>query len=168
MNWWQILLVVLAANWLIPGVLCWGYVLWLWKISHDIKFMGWKKVSFIPIAAWKLISKKSWYAKLWNAWKGTGLFMNIIYEDDPGTRDDAFVLKTIIHETRHSWQWVVLGGSFVIVYFGDCGFIYLFQQNKHPYLDNILERDARRAAKERVDIPREQWIDGPNDRWPWW
>ena len=40
--------------------------------------------------------------------------------------------------------------------------------NKHPYLDCWAERMARKKAGQLVNVPFDQWSQGPKDLWPWW
>ena len=39
---------------------------------------------------------------------------------------------------------------------------------KHAHFDHPMERWARRYAGQPITRPKNQWRDGPNDRWPWW
>ncbi len=63
---------------------------------------------------------------------------------------------------------MIFGIFFYLIYIGDSIFIFVFIKDKHSYIDNHLERNARSAAGQKVDIPRNEWIHGPYDRWPWW
>jgi hypothetical protein len=165
----MILLSIFAINWIAPFILSWAYALWLWKFSHDMEFKGWIRVGGIfPVAKFRLISKKSWYAKLWQDWYGMGFMGIVLYRDEPGIYDDAFVKMTLIHEPRHCLQGYILGLLFWILYVVDLLLIYFFIPARHPYLDNWFERDARRVSGDQVDFTPDQWPNGPNDRWPWW
>jgi len=136
----------ISANWYLPLIITWIYLLWLWKVSGDIKFEGWVRWRFIvPIARFRLISTKSWYAKLWKRFYGFGLFLAIIHRDEKGIYDDAWVEKTIVHEIRHVSVALILGLLMWISY----GLIFLTLKiftNKDAYRDNPYEIDARKAA----------------------
>lgn len=73
--------------------------------------------------------------------------------------------RTLVHEERHVLQQMVFGVFQPILYVLISLFIYAFVWNKHSYYDNLFERDARKAAGQRVDIPKSYW---KGDRWIWW
>jgi hypothetical protein len=101
----------------------------------------------------------------WQKWWGCSLpHTLILHWDIP----DKYIDGVISHEFDHEHKWENWGIFFTPAYWGATIFIWLFQKNKHAYLDNPFERSARKAAGELVDIPRERWMDGPNDRFPWW
>lgn len=149
--WYDYIGIGLILNWGVCIAISWLYVLWLLLISKDIKFEGWITVfRFIPVARFRLISRKSWYAKLWDKFYGFGgLFLAMIHRDEPGEFDNSYVEKTIVHELRHVFQVLALGTLFWITFgiFWIC--IKLFT-NKHPYIDNPYEIDARKYANEWV------------------
>jgi hypothetical protein len=115
-------------------------------VSGDIVFEGWiiwRRV--LPIARFRLVSTKSWYAKLWNKFYGFALFLAMIHRDTKGPYDDEFVEKTIVHESRHVLITVIFGLSSWLAY--GLNFVYLMLfTNKDPYMDNWFEKDARRIA----------------------
>lgn len=75
--------------------------------------------------------------------------------------------KKMRHEFRHVMQNYVFGVFFYPVYIIITCYIWLFRKDLHSYLDNPFERDARRFANQRVHVPKEDWPDGPADRFPW-
>lgn len=160
-----VLLVALAVNWLLPLFLCWSYLLVAWKIFEDLTFHSW----YGPFPIFKLDEQDLVppHARLWRDWGGVGLMGFAILRDRPGTWDDAWVARTKVHEGTHIWQWA-LGLLFYVSYLCHMAFIYLFQKNKHPYLDCWAERMARRRAGQQVDFTPAEWPDGKTDRWPWW
>ena len=162
MMMWALLL--LAANWLVPAVLCWAYATLCFLIGD------WAHVGrYGPFIKFRLsYNMKKWDDRIWKDWGGVGLFGYMVYRDEVGPQDDAWAARTIVHEGTHCWQWLWLGSLFYVTYVGHMVFIYLFQKNKHPYLDCWAERMARRRAGQLVDVPKEQWPDGPEDRNPWW
>lgn len=56
--------------------------------------------------------------------------------------------RLIAHELRHFWQARILGVLMPLAY-GACSLLAL-AQGKHPYTDNLLEVDARKAAAAAV------------------
>lgn len=136
-----------VGGYIIFGTISWAYTLWLWLLSKDISFEGWVFWrGFIPIARFRLISKKSWFAKAWANWYGHALLGVIIHRDEQGTFDDNHVEKTIIHELRHNQQQLILGFMFYILY----GIDYLL----HGYYDVWFEKDARAAEEVWVSQGR--------------
>lgn len=136
----------IAANWYLFAAGSWLFVLWLWKVSGDIKFEGWVRWLFIvPVARFRLISTKSWYARLWKKFYGLSLFLMMIHRDEKGDYDDEWVEKTIVHEMRHILVFLI-GGLLVFIGYG---LIFVFLKlftRKDPYYDHPYEVDARRAA----------------------
>jgi len=76
--------------------------------------------------------------------------------------------RTVLHERQHAVQNFYGGIFHWMLYLGHSVFIFIFQKDKHAYADNWFERDARRAAGQKVDLTRDEWYWGPDDRWPWW
>jgi len=164
MTWWMWLLVAVAINWGLPALISWAYGVYGW-MTGDFVPAGRYKVFIIFRLAYKM---HKWHDRLWRDWGGVGLFLMMVIRDQEGPADDAWVARTIVHEGEHGIHWLWLGSLFYVAYLGHSLFIYLFQKEKHAYLDNWSERLARKAAGQLVDIPKEQWPDGPKDRWPWW
>lgn len=121
----------------------WAYCLWLWKISGDIAFEGWVFWKFIPLARFRLISKRSWYARAWARFYGFALFTTIIHRDQIGEWDDAHVEVTLVHEVRHCQQNIILGCLHWVLYVLDFARLFIFTKHS-PYYENWFERDARR------------------------
>jgi hypothetical protein len=158
------LILGLAANWLIPFWLCWSYATVSYLVG-DFVHTG----RYGPFIKFRLSYKmRKWHDRMWQDWGGVGLFLFMVYRDEVGPEDSAEVARTIVHEGTHCWHWLWLGSLFYVAYAGHMAFIYFFQKDKHPYLDCWSERLARRHAGQLVDVPKEQWPDGPKDRWPWW
>lgn len=76
--------------------------------------------------------------------------------------------RIFLHEQEHCFQQYKYGVFFLILYVLESLRIFFFDRSKHSYLDNRFEREARAAAGQRVDIPREEWPQGPSDYWIWW
>jgi len=158
---------ILGFIWLLPAtILVWlFYISWGWGFGF-IKWSGWH--SFL-IAEFLLVNKDSWYARLWRDWAGWSGPCVIIIKDLPGGFDDPWVERTRAHEgDGHGVQQFIFGPLFYPVYILVAVFMWFFFHDKHAYLDHPFERHARKAAGQQVDIPRHQWMHGPNDRWPWW
>ena len=102
-------------------------------------------------------------SKLWSSWSGVSGGNFIVYRND--FKDHSTVNA---HERRHSEQVFTFGIFQPISYIIHMIFIFFFQKDKHPYIDCVWERDARREAGQKVDIPKEEWYWGSDDRWPWW
>jgi len=161
--------VLLLANWLIPLILSWLYVLFAW-IPGWIHFYG-----YVGGLTWAFDLQDetidNWYTRAWAGWAGFGAMSVILLRDRP-SQDERYG-TTIAHEKRHSMQIWTLGLLQPILYI-TCS-IFLFITAKmgmtphiHPYLDNPFELDARHAAGQKVDIPPDEWPRGPKDHWPWW
>jgi hypothetical protein len=164
-------LIILGVLWLLPITI----LVWLFYILpltlRDIEYIG--QPSFM-VFHFQLISKRSWYARLWRDWLGWSGPCVIIARnpDNLFTPVKASMAKIIIHETRHCYQQFVFGPLFYPAYILCSIVLWMlgkFTSRKiHAYLDNPFERDARRAANQQVNIPPEQWPQGSNDMWPWW
>ncbi len=165
------LLYLLGFLWLLPmTMLIWTFYILplLWK---DLKFVGW--ADFL-IPHFQVKSKKSWYARMWRDWWGWSgpcvIITADISEDLQGwslTLIKEIIQTTVKHELRHCKQQFVFGPLHYPLYFLSSVYLWLFRKDKHAYIDNPFEKDARKSAGQTVDIPREQW-GKPDDRWPWW
>ena len=155
--WW--IGIGVLINWGAMVIVSWAYVGWLWKVSGDVTFEGliyWH--GWLPIGRFRLISTKSWYAKLWAGWYGFSLGFNMIHRDVRGTRDDFFVEETIVHEARHAFQQLALGVLLWVIYGLDNLRIRLFTDGD-PYWDCWAERDARAATERWVEKGRPRIYD---------
>lgn len=124
--------------------------------------------SVLIAAEWEVDLMEPWHVKAWKDWGGVGLGLFMCYRDRIGKADDAWVARTIIHEGTHNIQTTALGLLKFVLDLVFMLFIFIFLKDKHPYLDNPFERQARRRAGQTVDIPRDQWPQGKDDRNPWW
>lgn len=105
----------------------------------------------------------SWMQKkFWNTWAGMSFYNFITYNNESYKNEMA-----VKHERRHSEQALTFNILFVPIYCFHVLWIYFFQKDKHSYYDCVFERDARKHAGQPVNIPRERWLWGPDDRWPW-
>ena len=151
------LMYVVVGVWL-AGPLFSGLYLGLLGLSgREIRFVGWYRWY---AARFELISTQSWYARQWLDWTGCGLFGFMITRNSSDT--------TLLHESRHCLQHLILGGWFYVFYGLNSVFIYLFLEDLHAYLDNWFERNARGYAQQPVFIPRAEWGAWSTNRWPWW
>jgi len=157
----MIVLWIFLGVWLALPVGSWVYILIL-KLAGDIEFVRWE---YWWASRWSLISQHSWYAKKWARWKGVGLWLAMIINDRDliGSR----LATCIRHEGRHSYIWFFLGGWGYVAYVAHSVFIFFFRPDQHTHIHNWFEIDARKFAGQRVEIPRSQWKDGPDDRVPW-
>lgn len=154
------LLSILGTIWLLPiTILAWMfYILPLWALGC-IRFDGY--AAFL-IPKFVLVNKYAWYTKMWRDWAGVSLPNAII------TKEDLDNETTMKHELRHCFQQWLFGPFHWLVYILSSVWLWVTNDEKHAYLDNVFERDARKAAGQLVDIPQNMWMHGPEDRWPWW
>jgi hypothetical protein len=157
---------ILGFVWVLPAtVLVWTfYILPAWGL-------GWLTYGGSPtfLVAMFVVAKQrreTWYTRAWRDWAGWSGPCVVLLKEDPAL-NDAY-RRTVAHELRHCAQQFALGLFFYPAYLFASLFVWLFLPGSHAYLDNPFERDARRAAGQQVDIPRAQWRQGPEDRWPWW
>lgn len=152
----RILALVLGNIWMLPNTVVSAVYLGLFWVCGQVRFRG--------IGRWSIqleVKKDSW---LWEHMKGGGW---------NGWASGAFITmkdyydKGIIHEERHVLQQMVFGVFQPVIYILASVFIWLVFRSKHSYYDNPFERDARKAAGQRVDIPK-TWWKSPDDRWAWW
>lgn len=99
--------------------------------------------------------------KLLAQWAGMNLAGAIWYNQAYADSE-----KTQKHERWHALQCYVLGIFMPALYFLCAAWIWLFQKDKHAYMDNPFERGARRAAGQPVEVDYKAWFG--EDRWPWW
>ena len=172
----------LGFLWLLPAtVLVWTfYVLPVWA-TGNIEFEEAKNF----VVVFKLKKRDSWYARLWKKWWGWSGPCVYIYRDTGHILEelsevnelyklyiDEQVSITKKHELRHCDQQFVFGPLHYPLYFICSAGIWIWatatNADKHSYLDNPFEKDARKHAGQMVNIPRAYWPDGKNDRNPWW
>jgi hypothetical protein len=147
-----------ALNWGGFYLVSWGYAAWLWRVSRDIRLEGWGWWGPLPVARFRLISRKSWYGRLWRRFYGAALLGVMIVRDERGAHDDVFVDSTLVHEMRHVQQAAVLGALQPLLYCAHM--LWLWGRRQDPYRDNWFERDAR-AAELRWELagrPRLPWF----------
>lgn len=151
-------------------------VVWLFYVLplmwRDLKFLGWVD---LYVAHFEVKSKHSWYAQQWKEWLGWSgpcvVVVRSIASEYPHLPSDEIAtidLRTLNHELRHAQQQFLFGPLHYPMYGLMSLWIFLFVKFRHAYLDNPFERDARKHAKQKVNIPPEQWPQGSKDRWPWW
>ena len=152
-------MIYLQWIWALP-ITVWGFL-----ITLPFLALGQLRVVRLNDLVLEMVSVEGrWYERTWmKKWAGFCTGAVIVYRHDYVGSE-----RTEKHERQHAKQCYWFGIFQPIAYFSHCLFIWFFQKNKHAYLDNWFERDARRAAGQPVDIPPEQWFEGPDDRWPWW
>lgn len=141
---WHWVLAGIAINWLGCFALSWAYcgaLVW----SGDIQLEGWIWWrGWFPVARFRLISRKSWFARAWERWYGHALLGSMIHRDEKGDFDDWLVDETIVHELRHNVQQLILGLLFYALY--GAQFVIQEARRKSGYRDNWFEVNARAAA----------------------
>lgn len=115
---------------------------------------------------WDINNKSPFFEKM-KGWYGFAAGCNIVVVDVPKKRDPIWYKGFLKHETAHVHQNYAWGVFFYPIYILISCYLWLFCRNKHAYLDNWFERQARAYAGQEVDIPKENWPEGA-DRWPWW
>lgn len=148
---------------IIPSFLAWVF----FCIPHWLKgtFESVKMRSDFSII-WDVANESKFFKEAMEGWYGFVIGCNIIIVDAPS--EDNNYEQYLDHETCHVYQNYLFGILFYPVYILVTCYLWLFRKDKHAYLDNFFERLARDYAGQDVDIPKENWSDGPNDRWPWW
>jgi len=164
-KWYWYIGRTLGILWALPATILTYvfYVLPMWLIFRDLVFVRWAQYG---VAEFILADKdlEKWYVRLWRDWGGWGGPGMFIWKGDRTT----LICTTRLHELCHVEQQFRWGIFFYPAYLLSSVFIWLFQRSRHAYLDNPFEREARKAAGQLVDIPRDQWPHGPRDHWPWW
>lgn len=170
---------VLGFVWLLPAtLLVWLFYVIPLLLTKQIKYNA-REDDFIW--SFELVDRDSWYGKMWSKWAGWSgpcvyIFKRYRSEDYPWLDEKVlkeYDEKTKIHEVRHCKQQFLFGIFHYPAYFLVSAWLTVsnlwkpYKNKKHVYLDNPFERDARRAAGQIVDVPRENWPDGPNDYNPW-
>lgn len=132
---------------------------------QEIKYEG-KASTFVWIFENPMSS--SWYDKKWRNWLGWAGPCVYIYRRSGITSNDKV---TKIHELHHCKQHSNWGIFMYPAYFINSAWILfsnLFRKNKqHAHLDNLFEKEARKAAGQTVKVPSYNWPQGPKDYNPW-
>ena len=156
---------IIKFIWLLPAtIVAWLVYILPLILTKQVKYIG----KYSPII-WKfrLTREETWYSEKWRDWYGWSGPCVILYRDELSIHDDKWVGLTLKHEGRHCEQQTWLGAFFYLAYGLNCLYIYLAKKDKHVYHDNWFEKDARRAAGQKVEITRDEWMHGPKDRIPW-
>lgn len=133
---------------------------WLLVLSGQAKYMG-ARFPFLEFAT----VPGSWFHNLFfeGKWAGSCLCGIILYHYKYQTSK-----PTLDHERRHAMQWMALGWTFPIFYFGHSILLWLFFPDRHSYFENWFEIDARKEAGQL----HEDFLKDPKvaigDRWIWW
>jgi len=161
---------LLGFIWCLPSTLLfWIFFCIPHWIAGTFESVEWRRNLAI---VWDVANDSKFFKKSMKGWYGFVGGANIISVDTPGKFEktpDTFkaYLQHLMHEMYHVFQNYVLGIFFYPVYIAIALFIRAFLKDKHAHHDHPMERMARKYAGQQIDIPREDWIDGPNDRWPW-
>lgn len=153
----EIAITIVAINWLGCLAFSWLYCGVL-VLTGDIRLEGWVWWRHLfPVARFRLVSRKSWFARAWARWYGHALLGCLIHRDEKGDFDDAYIEEVIVHELRHCVQQLVFGLTFYLLY--GLHFVLLSARRKNGYRDNWFERDARAAAFRWVEQGRQYIFD---------
>jgi hypothetical protein len=112
---------------------------------------GWYKYSgkFGDSLVWQVNIMKSpiWLLKRWLSWAGHTVGNVVVMKHDPNVD-----VVTLTHESKHVNQMMRLG-IFQPILYGLCYVgIKLGCPGSDPYFSNSFEIDARRAAKQVIDV----------------
>ena len=88
-----------------------------------------------------------WLNWLWKGWGGHAIGNVVVLRNQPGEKSTI-----LTHEQRHVEQCMRLGIFQPLVYVVNFLAIKLGCPDSHPYYDNPMEIDARRAAGQVVDV----------------
>lgn len=163
---------VLQFIWLLPAtLLVWlFYILPLWLIFKEIQYIGMTEFLVFEFEN-PINTRRSWYDQEWEKWAGCSGPCVYILKRHYGPGGHEFDDITRKHEVRHCIQQFWLGVFFYPAYGLAMAWTLISNiwssTEKHPYHDNPFERDARKAAGQKVNISREDWMDGPDDYCPW-
>lgn len=157
MDWYGWLLIAVAFNWVGAYAGSWLIYGWL-TLSGDIKLEGWIWWrGWFPVARFRLISTKSWFARLWDRWYGHAMFGGMIHRDEVGMHDDRWVETTIVHELQHNLQALCFGLLQGVAY--GIHYVWLEAHGQDGYWLNVMEVDARKAADRWVLLGRPRIFD---------
>lgn len=137
------------------------------SLFYIIPFLIMRQYRFVRRKGWVqefIVNDNTFSQKLWKGWSGWSCGNFIVYGSESSSNNE----KTQTHERRHSSQIFTFGIIQPISYIVHMIFIYFFQKDKHPYIDCVWERDARREAGQKVEFTKKEWYWGEDDRWPWW
>lgn len=155
------LFLIIGFIWVLPlSVLVW-FCLGLLKLFGQIDNVVFDESDYSFI--W-LLKEDSFVQKLAQGWFGCTLGSNLILVEDTY---DIGIGSKFKHEKIHLKQYYIFGVFFLIVYIVNSAWLYLFNKDKHCYYDNFLEIWARKESGQNVEISRDKWRDGPDDRNPW-
>lgn len=90
----------------------------------------------------------SWLTWLWKGWGGHAIGNVVVLRSQPAG-SESIILR---HEKRHVEQCMKLGILQPLVYLINFLAIKIACPDSHPYYDNPMEIDARRAAGQVVDV----------------
>lgn len=145
------------------NILAWAWLLYM-KRKGTFESVEWDWDGWC--LHWDVSNDSDFYKNTMEGWWGFVLGSNIIYVDYfPKLALDKQHIK---HEKTHVLQNYIFNIFFYPIYYLHSLYLWIFKWEKNVYYDNFFERWARRAAGQRVDIPPEDWTNGPNDRCPWW
>ena len=149
----KLALIIILGNWLGSLLFTWSYV-GILLLTKDVSFESWIFWrGWYPIARFRVISKHSWFAKIWSKFYGHALFGAILHRDEKGPWDNLFVEDTIVHElVGHCIPQLILGLTFYLFYGLD--YVRLTIMGKDGYYYNWFERYARRVTQNWIDAGR--------------
>ena len=152
---------LLGFLWVLPvSILGWIFMGVMYVLRQVESVNVYPDLSFV----WDLDNKGFFYGRISGKWFGFTLGNNIILID---VNDSDRNTRCYLHERQHIMQQYAWGIFFFPAYVIESLRLYFFRPEKHSYLDNRFERDAREYAGQAVNLPRSYWPDGPNDRWIW-
>lgn len=139
----------------------WRTLGWIWAAPVTLcgfiyvtvfSVFGWYKPEgmFGDALVWSFVEGRSpaWLGRAWHHWSGHAIGNVVVVNANLDTHRGRVVLR---HEQEHVRQCMALGAFMPLLY--SLAWLTLrCCKNAHPYYDNPLEIDARRAAGQVVDI----------------
>ncbi len=151
---------LIAATWALPVALFSFISTGIFLAAGQLEYLQREGVIFEFT-----VKKDGWfYDRFWKGrWAGVCMGLTIWYADGYHKHE-----RTVKHERRHAMQCLALGIFQPIAYIGHSLYLWVFRRDLHAYHNNFFEEDARREAGQKVKLTKDDWMDGPEDRWPWW
>lgn len=113
--------------------------------------VGWYEWSGVhgDALVWRVSMAKSprWLRSLWRKWKGHAMGQVVVLKQAPEARHDI-----LVHEQEHVRQCMLLGVFQPILYAFFYVIIKAFARKSDPYYSNPFELEARRVARQLIDV----------------
>lgn len=133
----------------------WASPVTFFALVYALTFQALKYYEFHKLTGDTLVWKTSdhmpeWLVKRWLKWGGHTFGNVVVVKNDPDVSFNGH--KTLVHESQHVRQYMILGVFFLPIYGLNWLVIKLACPHSDPYWSNCLEVDARRAADQVADV----------------